>query len=323
MSESEGQRGPSKPPEFSTLYDRAEDLLAEMLRGVEGRRPATMLRRFRDRITSRTALYEQLYETLRGMRDHWEGAQDAVASLVRTQAAQGLAAAFFERKRPWMDNALLAAMSESGLLNHAAFPQKLPHILAFYGRLLPVLDRKPTSILEIGVKGGGSTAIWKALFPEASVVGIDIKFRRWLTSQPPGDGAVFLEGDQTDMARLKEIAAQYGPFDVVIDDGSHVSDHVAGTLRCLLPHVRPGGVYIIEDTHSSITKPGDIGLAGQYGEDIWPDFTLAVFERLRKGPRPPSSAGAALAADVIGRIADLIVSAQVLAIRTVAPAPGA
>jgi len=187
--------------------------------------------------------------------------------------------------------------------------------------VLPVLDREPTSILEIGVKGGGSTAIWKALFPDASVVGIDIKLRRWLT-QPSTDGAVFLEGDQTDMARLEEIAAQYGPFDVLIDDGSHVTDHVAGTLRCLLPHVRPGGLYIIEDTHSSVRKPGATKFTGQYGEDIWPDFTLAVFERLRKGARPPSSVGADLAAEMIGMMSDLIVSAQVLAIRKAAPDPG-
>jgi cephalosporin hydroxylase len=96
--------------------------------------------------------------------------------------------------------------------------------------------------------------MWKALFPGASVVGVDIKLRRWLTRQPSADGVVYLQGDQTDVARLEEIAAKYGPFDIVIDDGSHVTDHVAGTLRRLLPHVRPGGVCIIEDTHRRPVK---------------------------------------------------------------------
>ncbi len=256
-----------------------------------------------------------MQQLLKDMRRSWEGAQDSVANLIRTQAAQGLAGAFFERKRPWEDDAQLAAMSESGLLNHAAFPQKLPHILAFYRRLLPILDREPASILEIGVKGGGSTAIWKALFPGASVVGIDIKLRRWLMQQPSSDGVVFLEGDQTDIARLEEIAARHGPFDIVIDDGSHVTDHVAGTLRCLLPHVRPGGLYIVEDTHSSVRKPGAKKSVEQYGEDIWPDFTRAVFERLRLGRRPPVSPGAELAAAVTEMMSDLIVSTQAMAIR--------
>ncbi|OFW40658.1 MAG: hypothetical protein A3F70_09130 [Acidobacteria bacterium RIFCSPLOWO2_12_FULL_67_14] len=343
MSGSKGKRGPSKPEEFSALYDRMHDLLGDMRSGVERRRTGALLRRVRDRIVSRkgsptsegtrgpsksetsSALYAQMDELLRDMRScverDWERAQDAVATLIRTQTAQGLAAAFFERKRPWEDDAQLAAMSDNGLLNHAAFPQKLPHILAFYRRLLPMFDREPASILEIGVKGGGSTAIWKALFPGASVVGIDIKLRRWLTSQPSADGVVFLEGDQTDVAMLEEIAARYGPFDIVIDDGSHVTNHVAGTLRCLLPHVRPGGLYIIEDTHSSVRKPGATKSTEQYGEDIWPDFTLAVFERLRRGPRPPASPGAELAAAVTWMMSDVILSAQVLAIRKAGPSP--
>jgi cephalosporin hydroxylase len=282
MGVPEGDRGPSKPEEFLRLYRQMEELLKEMRRGVE--------------------------------RD-WHRAQDAVADLIRTQTATGMASAFFTRRRPWEANAQLATMIENGILDHAAFPQKMPHILSFYRRLLTSLDREPASILEIGVKGGGSAAMWKGLFPGASVVGVDIKLRRWLTRQPSDDGVVYLQGDQSDVARLEEIAAKYGPFDLVIDDGSHVTDHAAGTLRCLLPHVRPGGIYVIEDTHSSVRKPGATRANEQYGEDIWPDFTLAVFERLRRGVAPPASPGAKLASAVSGMIADLIVSAQVMAIR--------
>ena len=289
ISVSEGGCGPSKPEEFLALYRQMEELLKEMRRGVE--------------------------------RD-WNQAQDAIADLTRTQTAVGMAPAFFTRRRPWEANAQLTAMIENGILDHAAFPQKMPHILSFYRRLLTGLDREPASILEIGVKGGGSAAMWKGLFPNASVVGIDIKLRRWLTRQPSADGVLYLQGDQTDVARLEEIAAKYGPFDLVIDDGSHVTDHVAGTLRCLLPHVRPGGVYVIEDTHSSVSKPGATRSNEQYGEDIWPDFTQAVFERLRRGVPPPPSPGAQLASAVSGMIADLIVSAQVMAIRKADSRPG-
>jgi hypothetical protein len=83
--------------------------------------------------------------------------------------------------------------------------------------------------------------------------------------------------------------------------------------------VRPGGAYVIEDTHSSMRKPGATGSTEQYGEDIWPDFTLAMFERLRKGPKPPASTGAELASAVSGMVADLIVSMQILAIRKIDP----
>ena len=75
------------------------------------------------------------------------------------------------------------------------------------------------------------SAFWKALFPEATVVGVDIKLKRWLKDEPPADGVVYLEADQTDTAALEQIAVKHGPFDVAIDDGSHVSEHQAITLR--------------------------------------------------------------------------------------------
>jgi cephalosporin hydroxylase len=283
MSTPNEHEGPSKPEEFIALYEQWLTMLGEVRRGVE--------------------------------RD-WERAQDALATIVRIQIASGLATAFFERKRPWEHNVHLATMVENGALDHGAFIQKTPEILGFYRRLLTGFEREPTSILEIGVKGGGSTAFWKALFPEATVVGVDIRLKRWLKRNPSADCVVYLEADQTDTARLEEIGVRYGPFDLVIDDGSHVSEHQAATLRCLLPHVRPGGAYVIEDTHPSATKPGN---TGAYGEDIWPDFTLAVLQRLRRGPPPPMSPGVKLAASLWRLIADLIVSTQVLAIRKSKP----
>ena len=270
-----------------------------------------------------------LGELRRAVESDWQRAQDALATLVRTQVAQGMAAEFFVRKRPWEDNAHLAALVEKGALEHGAFIQKTPEILAFYRRLLTAFERRPASILEIGVKGGGSTAFWKAVFPDATVIGIDIKLKRWLKQNPSADCVVYLEADQTDTGTLEEIASKYGPFDLVIDDGSHVSEHQAVTLKCLLPHVRPGGAYVIEDIHPSTAKPpansakpgsGEKpGNEGAYGEDIWGDFTLGVLQRLRKGPIPPMSPGVKLAAGVWRLIGDLIVSTQVLAIRTVKP----
>ncbi len=243
-----------------------------------------------------------------------ENAQDAIATLVRLQTAQGLAAQFLERKRPYKDDPSFKALLDDGLLDHAAFIQKPPLLLGFYRRLLFSMDREVRSILEIGVKGGGSTAFWKALFPDATVIGMDLKLRRWVASEPSADGVIYVQGDQTDVARLQEIATQYGPFSIVIDDGSHVTDHQATTMRCLLPQVEPGGFYVVEDIHTSIkTLDGEQSL--HYGEDIWSDFTLAVFQHLRKGPAPAPSAGAQLASRLASVIDDLILGSRVLAIR--------
>lgn len=302
------------------MHEQMSELLTEMRKGVESRR-TSMAARIWDRAASRPEellrAYEQMDELLTDIRKKvegdWEKAQDAISTLVRTQAAQGLAALFMKRKRPYEDNAQLTAMMQNGLLTHAAFIQKAPRLLNFYKRLLFSMERPPESVFEIGVKGGGSTAFWKALFPAAAVVGMDIKLQRSLASEPSEDGVIYLQGDQTDAARLNEIADRYGPFDVVIDDGSHVTDHQAMTMRCLLRRVRPGGVYVIEDINASVKKPSSHAV--DYGADIWSDFTATVFQQLRKGPLPPATAGGQLARDLIPLIDDLIMASRVLAVR--------
>ncbi len=36
-------------------------------------------------------------------------------------------------------------------------------------------------------------------------------------------------------------------MDIVIDDGGHLVDQQVATLEAMLPHIRPGGVYMCED----------------------------------------------------------------------------
>jgi predicted O-methyltransferase YrrM len=238
---------------------------------------------------------------LKQIRQHFEEAQDAINSLVRVQVAQGLAATFLDRYRPYQDDERLANLVEHGLLNQAAFLQKDPALLRFYTRLLAGL--KAERILEIGVKGGASTAFWKQLFPSAAVVGLDIDLRPRLG----GDGVIYVQGDQSDATHMNELAVTYGPFDLVIDDGSHVSDHQVASLRTLLGPVRAGGIYVIEDVHENL-KP-------EKGEDVWPDFVLTFFQRMRRGPVSRESVGAKLAIEVFPRVDDLLVSARAIAMR--------
>jgi hypothetical protein len=37
------------------------------------------------------------------------------------------------------------------------------------------------------------------------------------------------------------------PFDLVVDDGSHVRSHIIASFEALFPAVNPGGLYTIED----------------------------------------------------------------------------
>ncbi len=38
---------------------------------------------------------------------------------------------------------------------------------------------------------------------------------------------------------------------MIIDDGSHINDHVVTTFDFLFPKLAPGGIYVIEDTQTS------------------------------------------------------------------------
>ena len=257
-----------------------------------------------------SALLKALRE--RADRD-WQASQHAVNTLVRLQTAQGLAAQFMERMHPYEDSAELSALIERGLLHHATFIQKSPSHLRFYKALLASLESSPRRILEIGVKGGGSVAFWKALYPAAVVVGLDIKLRAWLRDTPSEDGVVYLQGDQSDAGRLRDIADQYGPFDFVIDDGSHVSTDQATTIRALLPYVQSSGFYVIEDTHTSLKERSSRDV--EYGHDIWNDFTLTLLQRLRRGPLPAESEGVRLARALSSRIVEVRFARQILAVR--------
>jgi cephalosporin hydroxylase len=290
------------PDEFRRIHRQIDDLLTTIRqRGGGGAHVAAPLEQV-----------NALIKELRDRAEHdWNRAQLAVNTLVRTQTAQGLAARFMEHVQPYKSHAELSAMIADGLLHHATFIQKSPSHLRFYKALLAAMEPSPRRVLEIGVKGGGSTAFWKALFPSATVVGLDLKLR-WL-SGTNDDGVIYLQGDQTDVARLREIADQYGPFDLVIDDGSHVPADQAITLRTLLPRVQSGGFYVIEDIHATVKESSSRPV--DYGEDIWADFTVALLQRLRRGPAPAASDGAALARDLAPRISEIVIARQVLAVR--------
>ena len=108
-------------------------------------------------------------------------------------------------------------------------------------------DKKPT-IVEIGVAGGGSLAMWKAYFGEgARIVGIDIDPA---CKQHEAESIDIFIGSQDDDALLATIRQSYPRIDIVLDDGSHLMPHMIKTFEVLYPHVDPHGVYMVEDTHT-------------------------------------------------------------------------
>lgn len=105
-------------------------------------------------------------------------------------------------------------------------------------------DRKIARLLEIGVAGGRSLQLWRTVLPDSFIVGVDNQ-RSCLLHQRERSAVVL--ADMANGAQMAAVSTLYGPFDVVIDDGSHDHDDVRLAFEELFPRLASGGVYIVED----------------------------------------------------------------------------
>ena len=126
---------------------------------------------------------------------------------------------------------------------------KPSHLFDDYEPFLARVRGAAPRILEIGVNEGGSLELWQAYFGDrAQIHGIDIEPSA-LEYAPPSSTVHI--GDQGDRSFIEAIAREHGPFDLVIDDGSHQFDHQRASFEVLYPHVTADGVYIVEDSFTS------------------------------------------------------------------------
>jgi predicted O-methyltransferase YrrM len=119
----------------------------------------------------------------------------------------------------------------------------------FYQRHFATLG-PVSSILEFGVFKGASIAWLRAVFPDAEIVGVDILplQHEW----PTGSGITYITTDQGDRPAIARMLNGLNRrFDLVIDDGSHIPQHQANCLAETVAFLRPGGLYILEDLHTS------------------------------------------------------------------------
>ncbi|HJS86868.1 MAG TPA: class I SAM-dependent methyltransferase [Acetobacteraceae bacterium] len=104
------------------------------------------------------------------------------------------------------------------------------------------------SVLEIGVLRGESLAMWAEYFREGRIAAIDLDPS---AKQFETDRVRVEIADQGNVADLVRVATTHGPFDLVLDDGSHFWDHQITSFRYLFPFVKPGRFYILEDLDTS------------------------------------------------------------------------
>lgn len=135
--------------------------------------------------------------------------------------------------------------------------------LDIYEKYLAGKRDEVKTVVEIGVWEGKSVKMWREYFPNATIYGVDIDPN---AQQYSDDRIVIIQGDQNDPAFLADLAERLGSIDVVIDDGSHITQHQICSYTHLSPALSPGGVYIIEDlscSYEAIVGPHDL-------REIWP-----------------------------------------------------
>lgn len=161
------------------------------------------------------------------------------------------------------------------------------------------LRHKPINLLEIGVggyadsqAGGESLRMWKRFFPYGQIYSIDIHDKSPLQEARI---AIF-QGSQADPDFLRGVARRMGRLDIVVDDGSHINEHVGITFETLFPLLAEGGIYAIEDTQTSywpshggsedLSRPGTTmnrlkSLADglNYEEFLTPGYQQTLFDR--------------------------------------------
>jgi len=184
----------------------------------------------------------------------------------------------FQNFKHWMQRSTsleFRAALRSSLAEPLSFPfrRHLPWLATIYGsdkwgthsyashyaRHFRHLRRKKITLLEIGIggyddpkRGGASLRMWRRYFPNAQIVGLD-----YFDKSPHAERRIRIyRGDQSDENILRKIVADVGPPDIIIDDGSHVNQHVIKSFEVLFPLLADEGIYVVEDTQTA----------------YWPDF---------------------------------------------------
>lgn len=115
----------------------------------------------------------------------------------------------------------------------------------------PFRNRRP-KVLEIGVDRGGSMELWRRFFGAGcTIVGLDINpdCRQF---DNPAAGSFVRVGSATDDGFTHAVLAEFGPFDIIIDDGSHkASDQIASFNLLFGAALTNRGLYVVEDLESA------------------------------------------------------------------------
>ena len=146
-----------------------------------------------------------------------------------------------------------------------------------YERYFTKFVNKPIKMLEIGVKNGGSTRMFKKwLGDRAQIIGVDIDENCRNIDFP--ENVTVEIGDQSDPEFLKYLSNKYGQFNIVLDDGGHTYDQITTSFNLLFDSVALDGIYMIEDTCCQFWENSKF--LGSSGTDSFKEFVWDLVQKV-------------------------------------------
>lgn len=126
---------------------------------------------------------------------------------------------------------------------------KWDHYFEIYERYFSKYRGQKLNILEIGISHGGSLQMWKKYFGnDINVYAMDINPE---CKQFEDENTKIFIGSQSDPKFLSKVIKELPDLDIVIDDGGHTMIQQKVSFEMLYLKVKEGGVYLVEDTHTS------------------------------------------------------------------------
>ena len=118
-----------------------------------------------------------------------------------------------------------------------------------YSLYFAPIKNEPLRLLEIGIYKGASVILWENYFPNAELHFIDITLAN---SKYSSKRSHYHLADQSNSQQLLNVVSNInGKFDIIIDDGGHTMQQQIVSFTTLFPSLKSGGMYIIEDLHTS------------------------------------------------------------------------
>jgi len=133
-----------------------------------------------------------------------------------------------------------------------------------YDRIFSEFRNDKIRLLEIGIQNGGSLEIWSKYFTNfALLVGCDIN-KKCGNLKYINENIHIIVGDANEEKTIEKIKKTSNEYDIIIDDGSHLSSDIIKSFINFFPTIKYGGLFVVEDLHCSYWKEYQGGFRFNY-----------------------------------------------------------